>query len=764
MSTQLTDQERYENDRAFEAAVRRACESLWCSSLSDGGAVQIEGREVDGLFKQDSETYHLVEATTSSKYRKAQDDCKKLAKHRKTVQIQLENQLGAVVNVKCWFITKHDPSPEQCKAAKTHGPITACSLSAFVNRQIRASDYIRARSLHRFGSARHPLTNDVKDLGTFVPPSMRRVDGDKSLVTYEDLVKMISDGVHVVLLGDFGIGKSMTARQVFKDLAARYDRHSHPRFPVALNLRDHQHQDQEEEVLIRHAQKIAVEPLPLIRAWKSRSIDLILDGFDELAQSHWVGDPKRFRENRHYATTIVRELVGALGRENGVLITGRRNFFDRHDEMKTALKIDDSWVVLTMNEMSMEQVADLVSPGKALEELPPWLPTRPYLLAYLHCRQLLEEFVQSHASRGRAWSDLFQAVCRREAESQVVISVEVVERIAIYLAGRSRSIQHRGRFDLNDLEEAYKNAMGGAHPTQDAYTMLHRLAFFAPTEEDATSIRIFDEDFADVASAIEEKDFLFKPDVTHPACADRWAGTLRSNGLAILSEAIRDSGITSKALMHCIDVALRKESSHALAADLILAGMLAGCGLPPGHASIVISQINVSELACGKDGNKWAGVTFRDCQIGELSVVEDSPPQALPRFVQCIVSFVDGKSPDECTGFMEECEIEQYASRVDTSNQLMDIDAPDEHRVALTILRKLFKQSGSGRQESALFRGLSPREKGCVSNVLEALRREGMATRSSYSPVWHPTRAHTARALRILEAPHERTDPLFKRL
>src|ERR1019366_4668849 len=66
--------------------------------------------------------------------------------------------------VKCWFITKEEPTADQrtvCQTAKT--PVTALSFHQFQARIIDARDYLQLRTKHRFGSAYDPRTESFTE-------------------------------------------------------------------------------------------------------------------------------------------------------------------------------------------------------------------------------------------------------------------------------------------------------------------------------------------------------------------------------------------------------------------------------------------------------------------------------------------------------------------------------------------------------------------------------------------------------------------------
>ena len=111
----MDEEERRENE-TFENEVRRIARELWPSAAYSGAAI-VDGKERDGIFETE-ECIHLVEATTSRKKDKAQEDVGKL--YTLASKIQKSNARKAV---KCWFVTRDEPTPDQRGVAEKRGSL-----------------------------------------------------------------------------------------------------------------------------------------------------------------------------------------------------------------------------------------------------------------------------------------------------------------------------------------------------------------------------------------------------------------------------------------------------------------------------------------------------------------------------------------------------------------------------------------------------------------------------------------------------------------
>ena len=109
------------------------------------------------------------------------------------------------------------------------------------------------------------------------------------------------------------------------------------------------------------------------------------------------------------------------------------------------------------------------------------------------------------------------------------------------------------------------------------------------------------------------------------------------------------------------------------------------------------------------------------------------------------------------------CVIDQFDNR-QTNAAIIRSNLPDSIKVLLVIIRKLFLQRGSGRAESALYRGVSSSLQSYIDPVRDLLVSEGVIFSHSTGQrtVWHGNRAYRARMLKILESPMSSKDSLVQ--
>lgn len=161
----------------------------------------------------------------------------------------------------------------------------------------------------------------------------------------------------------------------------------------------------------------------------------------------------------------------------------------------------------------------------------------------------------------------------------------------------------------------------------------------------------------------------------------------------------------------------------------------------------------------------YSNVVVKNSVISHLYIDSEILDSYLPVFSNCLFGTVDGRlgrSDLPAKKFDMGCEFEEFASRTTTTSEIMRAEISEGIAVLLTILRKLFLQSGSGRQESALYRGLDHRTKRLVPGVLSILQSEGVVTklRTSNRTIWVPSRNQINRVRKIINSPTRSNDVL----
>ena len=752
----LTVPMREENED-FENEVRRIARALWPEARY-AGAAKIDGRERDGVF-QTEECLHLIEATSSRKLDKAKADIRKLV----SLALKMQSTTALSKVVRCWFVTRDEPTADQRQAANKHRPlVTVLSLSQLQSQLVDVRAYLNARDNYPFGSVRDPATGSLRPAGGYVPLALAEAAQNR-VHTPDEVADLITKGSHVVLLGDYGAGKSMTLQHLYTRLCIDYKKGQTTKFPVYLNLRDHYGQTEPSEIIERHARSVGFEsPVHLVRAWRAGNVHLILDGFDEITGLNIQGLWRKLRDNRYRAMEPVRRLIAEHPSESGLIVAGRAHFFDTDSERRSATGTIEAFLELSLSEFNEKQLQQYLKAQGIEGSLPTWLPSRPLLVAYLVSRGLMKDIVGEwaiNADPASGWDLLLDRIADRESQIEAGIDSPTVRRILEKLATKARSSPDGlGPLTSEDIIEGFREVCGYP-PDARGMLLLQRLPGLGIDQGEAETRRFIDVSFVEACRSGDVGHFAENPyDLTlFPARIECAAGPL---GVAIAANRFRGPAFPGSKLTAAIERACAL-GNHCLAADLACATIAAGKEV---EADIYIKDVLIRELEIGSDAPNASRIHFRDCFLGELDLDPELDSSWIPTFYRCFIGSLYGRvsEKDLPSQAFEECIVDLFATETGTTNQVLDLPFAGGVRVLITVLKKLFERPGNGRRENALYRGLDHRAKRFVPDVLQLLKSHRIAYpyRRATDTVWLPDRSARARVGRIIASPSAKEDSL----
>ena len=228
----------------FESEVRFVARARWSLKPGEGAAEVINQQEIDCVCRTE-DGVQLIECTTDGRMAKFTTDVQRLIAAKRYLE-------GRGETVRLWAIGRDEPTPQQRSHANENG-IEALSLQEFKRRLLDSQQYLEARWDYRFGSASDPESGSFQlDDEEWVEQPLIPTGSDDNF-SVNDICNLLKEGKTIVLVGPFGAGKSLTVREVFRQLRRDYYRGRTESTPVAINLRDHWGQSEIEEILLRHA-------------------------------------------------------------------------------------------------------------------------------------------------------------------------------------------------------------------------------------------------------------------------------------------------------------------------------------------------------------------------------------------------------------------------------------------------------------------------------------------------------------------------------
>lgn len=729
----------------------------------------VGGRERDGIYVTE-DVVHLLECTTSRQKAKAEGDLTKLFDLYNKYKTKYSDRA-----IKCWFVTKYEPTADQrnCRKAFKRAPenlFNIVSFAQFQSKLIDSRDYLQCRDNHKFGSIYDPKTGNPTADVKYIQVALR-VEGEEEPRGIENLANTVLTGGRITLLGEYGVGKSMTLREIYKQLAADHQRSRTARFPIFLNLREHQGQGDATEILERHARNIGFpKPFQLVRAWKAGYAVLLLDGFDEVSSAGLQGAWRKLQTARFASMQGVRQLLEESPEGTGIAIAGRQHFFDTESERVKALgQRNADWKLIRLNEFNEHQIGELTRQFGYQGTIPAWVPSRPLLLSSLFAKGLGEGASEQLAvlrDPAAGWDFLLDEVSSREARIESGIDGANIRAILESLATLARrNDSGLGPITSDQIVEVFQ-AECEFNPTDEALSVLQRLPGLGRDDSAAGEARIFvDSEFADACAAGDFSRFCENPyDQNLASSVSKLRAPLKETGIGLVSRRLENQEF-GQGHLRAIMAALEKNdnvNTGATPADVFSLGLKQGLEF---DGSLFVADLHLGSIEVDKDGAALERVTFAGCIVERLSIAEDAEVVSFPTFRDCLIQEVEGRISEEelpKTKFFG-CLFESFSEQGLTVNSVLELKIPVGAKVLITVLKKLFVQSLGGRKENALYRGLDTEHQSKVGEIIELLLSHGMVTNSGRSgeTIWIPVRRQTARALDIIASPSGSKDKLM---
>lgn len=747
----------FEHPDIFEAEVLRIARALWPQAEYDGSTMALN-KERDGVFITE-ECIHLLEATAEKKKDKAIKDATKLVELYKFHQ-----NIARDKPIQCWLVFRHEPTAEQRDATRAiqkprNLNINCLSYQQFQSKLINAQQYLSARDGYRFGSIHDPRDGSANPSLEYVDLDI--LDSSNSFWGVDSIVNAIQNGSCFELVGDYGAGKSMTLREIYKKLRTKYLKSDTPKFPIYINLRDHQGQKDTAEILERHAKNIGFHPPHhLVRAWNTGYAYLILDGFDEITSLGIQGKWRKLREMRYRSMEAIRKFIDNKSEQSGIIIAGREHFFDNSLERKESLKTN-TFTTLTLNDFTDDQIERYKRINNICCTVPKWMPSRPLLLGTLLLKGVLQK-VQEQAitDPGIGWNTLLNEISEREARIEVGIDGATVRTIFERLATKARaSADGMGLFSQDDIFNVFVEVCEYP-PDEQALILLLRLPGLGIDSQAEGTRKFIDADLVDTCRAGDVARFISAPFSFSTDIFEEAIHSLHGIGLSVLTLQA-DESLTQKQFNSIIDYAHKKGNVEILKYDLLQLAVQSSFDITTG---ISLDGVVAGTLDLDFDTD-LSLVTFKDCYFTKLLFSNETKSNKIPKFLRCYFGEVEGRVSlnDMPPESFHDCVVDSFSETAETTDKILQLGMAKGVMVMLSVLRKIYTQRGSGRLESALYRGLDSNNKRLVPDVIKMLATHGLIafyTRKG-AKIWLPVKDMQVRVSRLISTPNICGDPII---
>ena len=739
--------------KEFENKVRNIASLRWdCVSTTE----TIAGVKCDCVLKPSSDEWILVEITQERNIEKVREDIRKLH----TVRFQ---QFYNFIVCKCYVVLEQTPT-DSMRAAGEESHIKVMSVEEFQDEYFNYSNYVYVRSQKQFGSLINLVTGEP-ERNVYINVSYRdKQSGQDYYIS--DIIELLNKGRKIVLIGDFGLGKSRCIKQLFDSISGNGV--GNP-YVFAINLRDHWGLKRGIEILRRHFEELGLSAHNFIKNYERPNAIYLLDGFDEIGTQSWSTDVKVMQQNRANSVCAVKDLVTNV--QGGVLIAGRDYYFNSDSEMCSCLGLNpnDTIILECNSEFGESEIIDFIRENvgedgpEQLQQLPMWLPRRPLVIQLL-LKYAGDIFTVEHALDDVCsfWYVFLTKICQREAKIYAALNPDVIQNVLISFANKTRtSKQNMGPITFAELSDAFYEVTG-LTPSDETSIMLQRLPTLGRVSADSPDRQFLDSFILNGlrAEGIIQLSKSWNPKIL----AETWNFPLDRTGLSILAAYIE---LDLSRMDSFLELARRATNAgnNVLASDIVAAICLLDTPL-----------IDFKDLFI-KDGH-FSFLSFEEKEVQRLSIqsaliekldLTNAKLSESIRLNDCIISTAYGIASHDSlktNNHFSSCVVESVEPLA-TATLIKKARLSEPQKICVGMLKKIFLQQGAGKKESTLIRGTGTSvNKTLCEDILRIMIDEKLVYKhkGDEGQIYSPERGETSRVRKILSDLTLSTDSLWMRV
>ncbi len=714
---------------------------------------RISGVNFDAVIRISNEEIILIEITQQFDLDKIRSDIAKIQSVKLTF-------LTEGVLAKAYIILNSEPTAgmlELGKAAK----INVLSVDSFSKIAFDYQSYFTLRTRTAFGSAINPTTGQP-DNNKYIPVQYVDESGRKHFST-DDISNKLLNSEKILLLGEYGTGKSRCTKEVFLKLHENIERGG--KFILSINLREHWGANSAIEIIAGHLKRIGLSGSidRVMQLMLYGHLILILDGFDEVGSQTFGVNSLKKESIRKNALIGVRDLIVSC--KAGVLITGRPHYFNSNKEMYDCLGISTKQhhnpIIKCADEFDMAQAQAYLSAVGISSKVPKWLPRKPLMFLVLAeiKRSEVENILSSELGELDFWGQFIDTVCEREAKIHNSIDPDSVREVLTNLARITRySERELGRLTPKDINQAYEDATG-VTPDESGQQMLSRLCTLGRIEPESPDRQFVDPYIVQLLFAenlvndITTRNF----DILN----EKWRQALKESGVYFLAQWMEIYSLRPDSLLMIHREASPKNMQ-------VIAEILSAMSLVENEAielnNIKIQDAEISFLSLGNIEIKFIEfsncffdkITFESCKISSTSEF---------KIVDSLVNVATGlTSEDGLPKWIIGTRIESPQS-ASNSSRIKSSNLPASQKLLLSLIQKIFFQRGSGRKDTSLYKGGFGQkfDRKLIDQILAILVNDGYVEQSKDNSgfIYNPKREYTSRMRSIKDQLSLSQDPLW---
>ena len=735
----------------LESHVKSLCEMIFERSSQPD---RINGVNYDNVVHISDDEIAIIEVTEERSLDKVRTDVGKIYATKLAMAAQ-----GTVV--KAFIVMRDEPTQGMVDIGSGTGNIKVQSIKTFAKQAFDFDTYQTVRKKNAFGSSIDSITGEP-DENTYIPVSY--ITSNDTKIDINQICKELERGKKIVLLGEYGTGKSRCVREAFEIIKSTYEDAS--AYPIAINLREHWGAQSGVEIISGHFKRLGLSNSidRAMQLLQGGHLLLLLDGFDEVGTQTFGNSEERRATIRRHALNGVRDLLSIS--KGGALITGRPHYFNDNGELLNSLGLDlrdqNTQLIRCREEFEETQANAYLAALGFNAKTPEWLPKKPLMFQIMASMEKdeAEKILNSNSGEVGFWGQFIDTVCIREARMHPSIESSTVRSVLGHLARVTRtSNSELGRLTPRDIQQAYESATG-YNPDESGQLMLSRLCTLGRIEPESPDRQFVDPYivqllFADcVIEDISNKN--------HSELLIAYKQPLQAMGLYFLAQWIETYDFEAEAVsfIHRDGTAANTQMLGEIVAALML---IEAAPIDLHGAQISGAEICMLDLGI----RKLTNVEFIDGIIHHISFnncVITSECNFKITKMEVIRS--SGLSSDAALPSWMTSSQPKIMDNISTASRIKTSALPPAQKLFLSIIHKIFFQRGMGRKENSLYKGGFGQayDRKVIDHILQRLVSENIIERSKDSSghIYNPKREHMARMKLIKDQLSLCKDPLWE--
>ena len=684
------------------------------------------GIDFDAVLRPSAEEIILIEISKNESLDKVRSDISKIDSYRRSC-------IDSGIVCRGFIVFEEAPTRSMIETGQANH-VRVLSLNDFFLLFFNFSSYVELRNAQPFGSSLNPFSGE-KDLSKYIPVKYILNSQD---VNIEEIIKLLHGGYKIVLIGDYGTGKSRCVETIFQKITALKKQ-----CVFAIDLKEHWGAKTAQGIIAGHLAGLGLNDCSdnATQLINAGGAILLLDGVDEVGAQVFGGSGENRKNIRKNALIGVKNLVQSS--KAGILLTTRAHYFDKDDEILESLGLScdlKAIIIRCKDEFTDDEAAEYMKNLKMKIKMPQWLPHKPLVFQVLASVAPDLSAIVDEDNDFIVWRYFISAICEREARIHGTIGSDV-----------------NGRFSLKEIRDAYEFVTTNT-PDETGEHMLMRLCSLGRISQESPERQFVDEYIAD---GLRAEALILDIETNSLTNGERWLNSLRSLGINLMLEYMqmrKSEGLFISAL-----TVLQNKNLQAYSELLS-----------------VLSEIKGQSLDCNNiilDGCEIYKFTIGTRQISNLQIknsfieilnISSEPVDSISSVSirDCQISTVNGIAAEKGlpSWIDQRCEVSSY-NALSNISRIKESNLPIANVILLSIIQRIFFQKGSARKENALYKSGFGQDydQHLTRDILHLLIRNGIISQAKgkEGPIYKPERAYTHRMRLMMDQLLLSKDPIW---